>query len=263
MIGNGVAVRRVIAFSVAAVFLAWADLLPRVANAGPPFRTDDPEPVDYQHYEFYTFFTGTHVSGDTSGVGPAWEFNYGLIANGQFHIVAPLAFDNPAGGPSQFGYGDTELGFKYRFIQEDDKGVRPMVGVFPLVELPTGDQGSGLGAGHVRVYLPVWLQKSYGDWTTYGGGGYWINHGGGTLDQDYWFVGWLLQKQVTKQLAVGGELFHQTADTIGGKDNTGFNLGAIYDFDDHNHLLLSAGTGIENASATNLYSWYIGYQITN
>ncbi|MGA7959293.1 MAG: hypothetical protein WCA26_19785, partial [Xanthobacteraceae bacterium] len=152
MIGAGAPDRRVIALRVAAIALAWMALMPGVANAGPPFRTDDPEPVDYQHYEFYTFFTGTHISGDTSGVGPAWEFNYGLIPNGQFHIVAPLAFDSPAGGPSQFGYGDTELGFKYRFVHEDDKGLRPMVGVFPLVELPPGDQGSGLGSGHVRVY---------------------------------------------------------------------------------------------------------------
>ena len=35
---------------------------PELAQAGPPFMTDDPEPVDYQHYEFYTFSTGTlHV----------------------------------------------------------------------------------------------------------------------------------------------------------------------------------------------------------
>ncbi len=122
-----------IASRMVAVMLGLAVLLPGAVHAGPPFRTDDPQPVDYQHYEFYTFFTGAHVSGDTSGVGPAWEFNYGLIPDGQFHIVAPLAFDSPAGGPSQFGYGDTELGFKYRFIQEDDKGLRPMVGVFPLV----------------------------------------------------------------------------------------------------------------------------------
>jgi len=40
---------------VAAIALAWMALMPGVANAGPPFRTDDPEPVDYQHYEFYTF----------------------------------------------------------------------------------------------------------------------------------------------------------------------------------------------------------------
>jgi subtilisin family serine protease len=182
-------------YFVAAIAIGFAGLTPNAAMAGPPFLTDDPEPADYQHYEFYTFSQGTHVSGDTSGVGPAWEFNYGLFPNGQFHVIAPMAFDSPAGGPSQFGYGDTELGFKYRFIQEDDKGLRPMVGVFPLVEIPTGDQGSGLGAGHARLYLPVWVQKCFGDWTTYGGGGYRINHGGGTTDQDYWFFGWLLQKQ--------------------------------------------------------------------
>ncbi len=233
------------------------------AHAGPPFRTDDPEPVEYQHYEFYTFFTGTHVSGDTSGVGPGFEFNYGLLPNGQLHVVAPLSFDSPAGGPTQFGYGDTELGFKYRFIEEDKDGSRPQVGVFPLLELPTGDQSRGLGSGHARAFFPLWVQKSFGDWTTYGGGGYWLNHGGGTDDKDYWFFGWLLQRKVTDKLVIGGELFHQTATTIGGSDSTGFNIGAIYDFDEHNHLLASAGTGLQNASENNLFSWYLAYQITN
>jgi len=248
---------------VLAVLASGAVLLPCPAHAGPPFLTDDPEPVDYQHYEFYTFTTGTGVAGDTSGVGPAWEFNYGIIPNGQFHIIAPVAFDAPAGGSTQFGYGDTELGFKYRFIQEDKNGSTPMVGVFPLIELPTGDQAEGLGAGHVRAFFPVWVQKDLGhDWLTYGGGGYWINQGGGTPDKNYWFFGWLLQKQVTKQLAIGGELFHETAQTIGGEDTTGFNIGATYDIDDHNHLLFSAGRALQNASATNLYSWYAGYQLT-
>ena len=250
------------AFRLAALATGLAAILSSSARAGPPFLTDDPEPVDYQHYEFYTFAMGTHVSGDTSGVSPAWEFNYGLIPNGQFHVIAPLAFDSPSGGPPRFGAGDTEVGFKYRFVNEDANGSRPMVGVFPLIEIPTGDEASGLGAGHVRAFLPVWVQKSLGDWTTYGGGGYWVNHGGGTPDQDYWFFGWLLQKQVTKNLAIGGEVFHQTANTIGGQDTTGFNIGAVYDFDDHNHLLVSAGRALQNASETNLYSWYLGYQIT-
>jgi hypothetical protein len=72
----------------------------------------------------------------------------------------------------------------------------------------------------------------------------------------------VLQRQVTKQLAIGGELFHQTAHIIGGKDTTAFNIGAIYDIDDRNHLLFSAGRALQNASATNLFSWYLGYQIT-
>jgi hypothetical protein len=248
---------------IGSIIFCWVVLAALPAMAGPPFRTDDPEPVEYGHLEFYSFFTGTSVTAGTSGFGPAWEFNYGLIPDGQFHIVAPVAFDTPAGGPTQFGAGDTEFGFKYRFIQEDDKGWRPMVGVFPFLEVPTGDEKLGLGAGHWREFLPLWIQKSWGDWTTYGGGGYWINHGGGTLDKDYWYFGWLLQRKVMDKLVIGAELFHQTADTIDGKDSTGFNVGAIYDFDDHNHLLMSAGRGLQNASDTNRFSWYVAFQITN
>ena len=250
-------------FICAAMAVAALTFAPVAVQAGPPFRTDDPEPVEYHHYEFYTFSTGTAVRGDTGGVGPAWEFNYGLIPSGQLHIVAPMAFDSPAGGTTQFGYGDTELGFKYRFIAEDTKGARPMVGIFPLLELPTGDESRGLGAGHARLYLPLWVQKSFGDWTTYGGGGYWINHGGGTNDRDYWYFGWLLQRKITEKLAIGGELFRQTATTVGGKDSAGFNIGAIYDFDEHDHLLVSVGRGLQNAPETNQVSWYLAYQITN
>lgn len=251
------------AIRMCAMVLLGAALAPSTGNAGPPFRTDDPEPVEYRHYEFYTFVTGTRVSKETSGIGPGFEVNYGLIPNGQLHVVAPLAFDSPFDRPIQLGYGDTELGFKYRFIQEDEKGLRPQVGIFPFLELPTGDQSRSLGAGHVRMYLPVWLQKSFGDWTTYGGGGYWVNHGGGTDDKDYWFFGWLLQRKVTDRLVIGGELFHQTATTIDGKESTGFNIGAIYDIDEHNHLLLSAGRGLQHASENNLFSWYVAYLITN
>lgn len=245
------------------VALAVSAIVP--AYAGPPFLTDDPVTDDYQHYEFYTFTMGTAVSGNTSGVGPAFEYDYGVLpnGNGQFHVIAPMAFDSPTGGPTQFGYGDTELGFKYRFLQEDKNSGLPMAAIFPLIELPTGDQAEGLGAGHIRAFFPVWLQKDLGnDWLTYGGGGYWVNHGAGTPDKDFWFFGWLLQKQLTKQLAIGGEIFHETAQTIDGKDTTGFNIGGIYDFDDHNHLLFSAGRALQNASETNLFSWYVGYQYT-
>jgi hypothetical protein len=232
------------------------------AIAGPPFRTDDPEPVGYQNFEFYTFTTGTSVAGDTAGVGPAFEFNYGPTEDIQLHVVAPFGFDSPSAAPNHFGYSDTELGVKYRFIQEDEKGSRPMVGIFPLIELPTGDEQKGLGAGYTRVFLPVWIQKSFGDWTTYGGGGYWINKHRSTGDKNYWFFGWLLQKQVTKQLTLGGEIFHQTPDSVDGKASTGFNLGGFYDFNDHHHLLFSFGRDLEHPSENNKFSWYVGYQIT-
>lgn len=251
-----------IAVPVGILVAAAMLVLARPAAAGPPFLTDDPVPVDYQHWEIYGFSQGTHKQGDTSGTLPGVEINYGAAPNLQLHLIAPVgAFDKPGGSAgTKFGYGDTELGVKYRFIEESKDGWWPQVGVFPLFEAPTGNLQRGLGTGRVHEFLPVWLQKDFDPWVTYGGGGYWINPGPG--NQNYWFAGWVLQRQITKQLALGAEAFHQTADKIGGKDSTGFNLGGIYDFTDNYHLLFSAGRGLQNVTATNQFSYYLALQLT-
>jgi hypothetical protein len=90
---------RVFESGLALIVLWWLALT--AANAGPPYRTDDPEPTPLGHYEFYTFSTGTVVRDDTSGSLPALELNYGLIPNGQLTIDASAAFDRPSGGPLQ------------------------------------------------------------------------------------------------------------------------------------------------------------------
>jgi hypothetical protein len=230
------------------------------ATAGPPFRTDDPEPVDYQHWEVYGFSTATQVEGGTAGTLPGVEVNYGALPDLQLHIIAPVAFDAVSGSGTRFGYGDTELGVKYRFIDEAKDGWMPQIGIFPLFEAPTGDASRGLGAGHAREFFPVWLQKSFGQWLTYGGGGYWHNPGAG--NKDYWFMGWLLQRQITDELALGGEVFHQTADSAGAHDSSGFNLGGIYDFTEHYHLLFSAGRGLQDVPSSNEFSYYVAFQWT-
>jgi len=101
--------------------------------------------------------------------------NYGPIPNLQLHVIAPLVFYVPSEGPSSYGYGDTELGIKLRFVQEG--AWLPQIGTFPLLEVPSGSHDRNLGSGHLQTFLPLWLQKSVGKWTAYGGGGYWINPG--------------------------------------------------------------------------------------
>ena len=213
----------------------------RQARAGPPFITDDPEPVDLGHWEVYAFSDGAFDSGSATGVGPSIEVNYGAAPNLQLHVIGNLAFDTPTGPARQYGLGDIELGVKYRLVNPGKDDWYPEVAVFPLVELPTGDAKRGLGGGYVAAYLPVWLQKDFGDWTTYGGSGYWINPGPG--NRNYWFAGWLLQRQVTKKLALGVEVFHRTSSMVGRPASSGFNFGGQYDFTDHYHLLFSAGRG--------------------
>lgn len=225
------------------------------AWAGPPFLTDDPEPVDFQHWEVYLGSQFEHSSDGAGGTLPHVEVNYGALPNLQLHLIAPVAFDAPSGASRQSGYGDTELGAKYRLLDEAEG--RPQVGVFPLVELPTGDSARGLGSGHTQIFLPVWLQKGFGTWTTYGGAGYWINPGAG--NRNWWFTGWLLQKEVRPGLTVGAEIFHETAQSVGGESDSKANLGVIWDLDQTHHILASFGPVIQGPTG---YQAYLALQFT-
>jgi hypothetical protein len=225
------------------------------ALAGPPFATDDPEPVDYQHGEFYIASQHTETAGGWSGTAPHFELNYGVVPNVQLHLIASLAYAAPSGGRTHYGYGDTELGVKFRFIQETEH--LPQVGIFPLLEVPTGSEPDGLGSGQVQVFLPLWLQKSFGDWTIYGGGGYGINPGAG--NESWGFGGVVVQRQVTKNVLLGAEVYHRTTMETGGRGDTAFNLGTVIDFTGHQHLLFSAGRSIDGPTD---FQVYVAYQFT-
>lgn len=235
--------------------LAAACLLaPAATQAGPPYVTDDPEPVETLHWELYLAAQQERTPDGATGTAPHIEINFGAAKNLQLHLIAPLAYARPNGDPTAYGLGDIELGAKFRFVEEGTR--TPMVGTFPQLELPSGSAPRGLGTGHLHAFIPVWLQKSFGPWTTYGGGGYWVNPGTG--NRNYWFVGWLAQRRLSKRVIVGGEVFRTTADRVGGDGNLRFNLGPVLDFSDH-HLLLSAGRSIVGDTR---FEWYLAYQMT-
>lgn len=224
---------------------------------GPPFITDDPEPVDFMHYEVYIASESFQMFGQSYGTLPHLEVNYGAAPNMQLHVIAPMAYFAQDGQPYNYGPGDTEFGIKYRFVQES--GSRPMVGIFPLVEAPTGSASKGLGNGGTAFFLPLWLQKSVGTWTAYGGGGFWHNPSAGF--RDYWFSGVTIQCQTTKKLMIGAELFHTTPQVDGFGEVSGFNIGGVYDFDEGHHVMMSVGRGIQGAdkgAAYFAYQWTFG-----
>ncbi len=92
--------------------------------------------------------------------------NYGLIPNVQLHLILPINYNFKEHEGADLRYTDTELGMKYRFIQETKDF--PQIGTFPIVELPTV-KNSTFSSGKTQIYLPLWAQKSWGKFTTYGG----------------------------------------------------------------------------------------------
>ena len=161
----------------------------------------------------------------------------------------------PSEGPSSYGYGDTELGIKLRFVQEG--AWLPQIGTFPLLEVPSGSHDRNLGSGHLQTFLPLWLQKSVGKWTAYGGGGYWINPG--PHNRNWWYAGLVIQRRMLASLTPGFEFFHGTSEEVDGQREIGLNFGLIWDLSDTQHLMFSAGPAIQGS---NQMQGYFAYQLT-
>ena len=246
--------RRVTVF-FAALFCLILVVTARTTFAGPPFKTDDPEPVEYRHWELYLASQYVKDRDQLSATLPHVEANYGLAPEFMIHLLAPMQYMKPEGKGSQYGYGDTEFGVKYRFVKETD--YIPQIGTFPLIEIPTGDVTRGLGNGKTQVFLPLWLQKSWGPWTTYGGGGYWFTSGND--NRDYWQFGWVIQRDITRKFTLGAELYYKTSSMADIDESKGYTVGTIINFTDNHHLLFSVG---QDVYGPNYYSFYVAYQLT-
>ncbi len=230
-------------------------VLSRGLEAGPPFLTDDPETLEKRHGEFY-LASQAHWSRSSKDITlPHGEVNYGLMSDFQLHLIMPLHHVQEEGERKQYGYGDTEFGVKFRFLKESS--YIPMAGIFPLVEIPTGDKEKGLGNGKAQYLLPLWLQKRWGRWSSYGGGGYWINPGEG--NKNYWVCGWQGQYDFLPALSLGAEVFYSGPGEEDGESLTVFNLGAVLNFGEAHHLLLSAGRSLRGPKG---YLAFIAYQLT-
>lgn len=234
------------------------------AQAGPPFQTDDPTPVDLGHYEAYVFGTadGTPVEMDT--ISPGFEFNWGAIPNIQLHVIFPLGailpsnkpIYAPAGtGPSAFGAEDMELGVKYGFIKQTKH--RPQIGSFTMFEIPTGSYSKGLGVGKVWYKLPLWVEKEFGPWSLVGGLGYTVVPQSQYLN--YLYGGYLVKRVVSEKLELSAEIFSHAREGLAAPQtqaSTLIDAGGYYHFKSPGLQLLFA-YGHSVAGQTENYA-YLG-----
>ena len=132
-----------------------------------------------------------------------------------------------------------------------------MMSLYPLLDFPTGNAAHQLGSGRVHGFVPLWVQRSFGPWTTFGGGGLWLNPGAG--NRNYWYAGWQAQCRISGFATAGTEAFYATPNQTGAKANLGFNVGLVLDLNEYHHVLFSAGRSIVGDS---LLQSYAAYQLT-
>jgi hypothetical protein len=211
---------------------------PHLRAQGPPYQTDDPVPVDFRHYEFYIFGAADGTPAEMDSVGPAFEFNWGVIPRVQFHAILPWGVIAPANnpnylpggaGPSAFGLTDMELGAKIAIVKESK--YIPQIGTFTMFEMPTGSYDMGLGVGKVWYKFPLWMQKNSGKWLLDGGAGETVVQQ--TAYRNFPYGGFLVKYAFSERLEFGGEVFSHGREgfaTPQTQASTLLDMGGYYHF---------------------------------
>jgi Putative MetA-pathway of phenol degradation len=234
------------------LFLLWC----APALAGPPYVTDDAEPTAKGQWEVNLYTQGTVADGGSFEQGGV-NASYGWSDDLELSATIASAFAQAPGTRDVAGFGDLQLGAKYRFIHQADWGVD--VALVPGLSLPTHSD-LALGREGVVPSLGLQFEKDWGDWSVFGGGGCLFPHD--NLSQDFCLMGGAVTWQIMPDLQLGAEIYHATPGARFGLHTTGLGFGATYDVSERYHLLFSAGPGIQNVTVTNGLSWYTALQIT-
>ncbi len=230
-------------------------------RAGPPLRTDDSKTPGRRGWEINLSHNIERTTRQFLMESPLVDINYGFLENDQFKVEFPVLYLDPDDEKSHWGIGDLLVGYKYRFLDEDEIGF--MASVYPQILAPIGNQGLGLGSGGTELLLPVQVGKNFFDdrLFVYAELGYNI-----VLEEseaNSWIYGVAVQWQVTDKWElmgeVGGVLFPQGADP----DDVFFNIGTKYDFSENVAFIGSVGRSFHDRDrGTPDLLTFVGFQIT-
>jgi hypothetical protein len=144
--------------AVAVLFAPW------VARATQPLTNDDTVVQGAAHWQLELGVQQAVRQGEAS-LQRAWgaTLTYGLNDQTDVYVNAPYV----QGSASGSGWGDTELGIKWRFAQYGPVSFA----LKPRLTLSTGDQRRGLGAGRAGTGATLIVQWETGRFTLLGNAG--------------------------------------------------------------------------------------------
>jgi hypothetical protein len=227
---------------VMVVFLILALSSSTCAQGGPPMITDDPATPGKGMWEVNFLTTMVHSRGGWTFETPIVDVNYGLGNHIQLKIEAPWVVSKETEGRAKTGLGNSMVGLKWRFLDEERSGFD--MSIYPQLELnnPTNSMARGLVDEGPRLFLPVEVAKKVGPVEVTGELGYSITRHG----PDEWEFGILFARSVTRRVELMGELHGSALRTVR-ENELVFNAGSRIQLGRNAILLISAGRTIHNA----------------
>jgi len=228
-----------------AVLLFWAPLMLMMlaalsplalAQGGPPFIGDDPGTPGDGNWEINVAGYAERHPTDSTYNAPILDINYGLGSRIQLKYQVPYLVQGNEGAPERSGLGKSLAGVKWRFYDNDEKGLE--ISTYPQLEFnnPTSSLQRGIVDFGTRFYLPIELTKKVGPFEINPEVGYWFASNRGAA----WAAGVVVLREVNKRLELAGE-FYNTANTDGANHWNTYDGGGRYKLGEHFVLLFMAG----------------------
>jgi len=226
------------------------------AQGGPPLITDDPATPGHGNWEVNLAFTVEKRNTGRSYESPLVDINYGVGERIQLKYEVPWLVLDERGRHTGAGLGNSALGVKWRFFDQDKQGID--MSIYPQFEF--NNSGSSVDRGlvdkGVEFVLPIQVEKSFGPISLNPEFGYAFHE----YDDNEWIYGLALGCETSSKLELLGEINGLTGQDFE-NDELVFNIGARWKLSETNTLLISAGRSFrDSASGEPEFLLYTGIQ---
>lgn len=248
--------QRFVGIAAIAALGCWATM----ARAGNPLQTNDPETPGVKGWEVNISHNLRLTRDESSQNLPLLNINYGRLENDQWKISIPVSSIRANPGDPHWGIGDVQLGWKYRFVEEEQSGW--MASIYPQPLLSTGNEQLGLGNGRLEMFLPVQVGKHFLDEDRllfYAEAAH--NLVFEDTSQDTWFLGVAAELEVTDKIELVAEIADVVTPRIVGPDEPFINLGFNYELSKRCLIQTAFGRGLADDEGASFFSSYVGLQL--
>jgi len=217
---------------------------PVFAQGGPPLITDDPGTPGDGRWEINIAFTAEKRKTERSYESPILDINYGLGERIQLKYEVPWLVLDERGERTKNGLGNSLIGVKWRFFDENRQGID--MSVYPKFEFNSSDSSAdrGLVGRGLEFVLPAQLQKSFGSIS--------LNPEFGYIFREYndneWIYGLALGYEASSNLELLAEISGTTGQDFE-DDELVFNLGARCKLSETYTILVAAGRSFRPAAS--------------
>jgi hypothetical protein len=239
------------------VLVVGSTLAPEIrAQGGPPMITDDPGTPGDRKWEINLAIAFEHRPNETFCDVPGIDLNYGVGEHIQLTLQGGPVLLKRSNRGAIGGLGATEAALKWRFVDEERRGVD--VSMFPRVIFNFGQSSvrRGLAEAGTRFQIPFQAAKSFGRFHADAEFGPLVS----TVGRSEWLYGIVAGVELTKTTMVMAEL-HGTSRLNFDQDVLTVNLGLRHAFSETRILITSLGHELRDPSQACALIGYLGVQL--